>query len=170
MARPKNRKRRCADEAAQDNRSPKRLRADEADQGDHTTKRKRPHLDEPPRAAKKFKSTSDRNFVPRFWDNLSRVWLTQRALRELNRRNNACPLREITKPNICSKSLARFARHGGPDLCHLRGVSLSTLMPVRVLTNILSVPTADHRAKHELPRFLEPMDTVYKANKRFFKG
>ncbi|KAH7129629.1 hypothetical protein B0J13DRAFT_452806 [Dactylonectria estremocensis] len=92
MARPQNRKRQRADEISQDN-SP----------------------------AKKAKSTGGRNFSPAFWDNLSRVWLTPRALRELDRRNNTRPSPGFTAPEVCSTDLARFARRRGPDLRHLRG-------------------------------------------------
>ena len=99
---PNNRKRCCADEAAQDNRSPKRLCGDEADQGDSTAKRKRPHNDMPPLVAKKIRSTGDYNLAPLFFDNLSKVLVTQGDLRELD--------------------LARLARHGGLDIGYLRGV------------------------------------------------
>ncbi|KAH6955694.1 hypothetical protein BKA56DRAFT_234345 [Ilyonectria sp. MPI-CAGE-AT-0026] len=67
------------------------------------------------------------NFPPEFWDNLSRVWLTPRALRELARRNKT-PSPRCTAPEVYSTALevysadvARFARHGGPDLLDLRG-------------------------------------------------
>ncbi|KAJ3499414.1 hypothetical protein NLG97_g349 [Lecanicillium saksenae] len=80
--------------------------------------------DSPP--AKRIKSISaariTSNFPPQFWDKLSKVWLTPRALREKDRRNGIQP------PAIASAvvratptSLARFARRGGPDLRHLRG-------------------------------------------------
>jgi hypothetical protein len=133
MAIPENRKKRRADEVAQDNRSPKRLRSDQANQGDHIAKRKRPHDDKPLRVVKKIRSTSDHNISPSFFDNLSKVSLTQRALRELDRRNNTCPPSRFTEPDVVHKDLAwfakhvhkdlaRFARHGGPDIGHLRGV------------------------------------------------
>lgn len=65
------------------------------------------------------------NFSPEFWDNLSNIWLTPRALRELDRRNNIQSSPEPTPPGeVYSRDLARFARHGGPDLQHLRGVCL----------------------------------------------
>ncbi|KPM35098.1 hypothetical protein AK830_g11473 [Neonectria ditissima] len=92
MARPQSRKRQRADELLQD--SP---------------------------LAKRAKSTGGRNFSPAFWDNLSKVWLTPRALRELDRRNNKRPSPVFTPPEVCSADLARFARRGGPDLRHLRG-------------------------------------------------
>ncbi|KAK7927824.1 hypothetical protein PG985_004822 [Apiospora marii] len=106
MARPQNRKRPLADDLSQD--SPRR---------------------------KKIKSERYRdpsNFSPAFWDNLSKVWLTPRALRELDRRNSArTPAKPTTPEKVNSDALAsvkhgdpglrKFARHGGPDLRDLRG-------------------------------------------------
>ncbi|KAM3518110.1 hypothetical protein NHJ13051_008429 [Beauveria bassiana] len=92
--------------------------------------RKRPNpydttQDSPP--AKRIKSTSAvriaSNFPPKFWDKLSKVWLTPRALREKDRRNGAWPpaTRCSASSTTTSTTLARFARRGGPDLRHLRG-------------------------------------------------
>ncbi|KAI0965364.1 hypothetical protein F4678DRAFT_452862 [Xylaria arbuscula] len=90
--------------------------------------RKRQHTDDCAQdvhLSKKIKSKGyyySSNFSPEFWDNLSKVWLTSRALRELDLRNSIRPATiPTTSENICSKKLARFARHGGPDLQHLRG-------------------------------------------------
>lgn len=98
MARPQNRKRQQADDLS---------------------------LEQPP--VKKIKSSKSRsawNYSPEFYNNLSKVWLTRRALRELDRRNNIQPPRKPTPPVVYSTDLARFARHGGPELHHLRGVRL----------------------------------------------
>ncbi|KAH8706062.1 hypothetical protein BGW36DRAFT_354439 [Talaromyces proteolyticus] len=91
--------------------------------------RKRQHSDQhspaasPKRAQKKQKvdHPSGSQLPAPFWDNLSKVWLTRNALRELDRRNQQAtsvlsqvrPLRPI--------SIRRFARQGGPDLSELRG-------------------------------------------------
>ncbi|KEY64855.1 hypothetical protein S7711_10778 [Stachybotrys chartarum IBT 7711] len=90
--------------------------------------RKRPQADEPPqehRPSKKIRAggtaQSPSNFTPEFWDNLSKVWLTPRALRELDRRNDAQPAAKPPAPALYTTDLARFARRGGPDLRHLRG-------------------------------------------------
>jgi hypothetical protein len=56
-----------------------------------------------------------------FWDNLSRIWLTPRALRELDRRTVDQALPKVSGAEC--QSSARFARHGGPDISCLRGVS-----------------------------------------------
>ncbi|KAI5917726.1 hypothetical protein F4810DRAFT_704704 [Camillea tinctor] len=76
------------------------------------------------RPQKKPRSTKTLwNYPPRYYDNLSKVWLTRLALRELDRRNSIAPQ---SKPSVrageYSRDLAEFARRGGPDLCHLRGV------------------------------------------------
>lgn len=62
-----------------------------------------------------------------FWDNLSRLWFTRRALREFDRRTvwPAAPVLPVRtgKENIHLAQLKRFARHGGPSLINLRAVS-----------------------------------------------
>ena len=90
-----------------------------------------------------------------FWDSLSKVWLTRRALKELDRRNAKCqrlreePIqartrkqkREQRNKNTRSclsaverlhksspnskKEIRRFARGGGPDLSDIVGVCCS---------------------------------------------
>ncbi|KAK5651101.1 hypothetical protein OQA88_13283 [Cercophora sp. LCS_1] len=90
--------------------------------------RKRPRADDPPqehRPRKKLRAEGraqgSSNFAPEFWDNLSKVWLTPRALRELDRRNDARPVPNPPAPAVYTTDLGRFARRGGPDLRHLRG-------------------------------------------------
>ena len=62
-----------------------------------------------------------------FWDNLSQQRLTHRTLRELDQRTvwPALPLppHQTDKVHINRAELKRFARHGGPSLCDIRGVS-----------------------------------------------
>lgn len=90
---------------------------------------------------------SESLFPPAFWDNLSKVDLTRRALEELHRRNSHPPYGRPARPltrrvraelrsvrpaqpaasYLCHcgsrtlKNIKRFARHGGPDLSDLRG-------------------------------------------------
>ncbi|MCJ1248804.1 serine/threonine protein kinase [Trapelia coarctata] len=82
--------------------------------------------------SKKLKSTqehpSSRFPPPAYWDGLSKVWLTRRALKELNRRTQsyspACAPAAASKPTYQPSrraTLLRFARHGGPELDELRG-------------------------------------------------
>ena len=63
-----------------------------------------------------------------FWDNLSRQWLTRRALREFDRRTICLaapiPPQRTGEENINLAKLKRFARLGGPSLDDIRGVSL----------------------------------------------
>lgn len=77
------------------------------------------------------------NFNPEFYDRLSKIWLTPRALRELDRRNESLPLSKpkptarLEKPcraklvalaKFGFSELAQFAAFGGPDLSDLKGV------------------------------------------------
>lgn len=75
---------------------------------------------------------------PAYWDNLSKIWLTRSALRELDRRNGQKLASRQSASNqltqspseflyFCEpatvKAMKRFARAGGPDLSDLTGVS-----------------------------------------------
>ena len=61
-----------------------------------------------------------------FYDSLSKVWLTRRALKELDRRTSQAnsPQRPASTPRRVtrntSKQIRRFARDGGPELRDLR--------------------------------------------------
>jgi hypothetical protein len=102
-----------------------------------------------------------------FWDNLSKIWLTKRALRELDRRNSQAHslYRRLHRPvtrlglaewkrthqppqsaadflchctSTCLKDIERFARHGGPDLSDLRGVRITRyLLGLELITHSL---------------------------------
>lgn len=75
----------------------------------------------------KLEQHSSHSDAASFWDILSRVWLTSRALREFDRRTElqATPTSNDPhcKPHVDAAQLKRFARRGGPDLSDLRGVS-----------------------------------------------
>ena len=62
-----------------------------------------------------------------FWDNRSRQWLTRRTLQEFDRRTvwpaPPVPPYRTGKEDINLTKLKRFARHGGPSLGDIRGVS-----------------------------------------------
>jgi hypothetical protein len=90
--------------------------------------------------------------TPAFWDGLSKIWLTKRSLKELNRRNTAPhssqsqarrPITRAFKAERTKirqrisaaeffnhttsrhlKDIKRFARRGGPDLSGLIGVCI----------------------------------------------
>ena len=65
-----------------------------------------------------------------FYDSLSKVWLTRRALKELDRRTGqvhrpqrpASASRHVYPIGTLLRQIQRFARHGGPELRDLRGV------------------------------------------------
>ncbi|EGC44217.1 conserved hypothetical protein [Histoplasma capsulatum var. duboisii H88] len=96
------------------------------------------------------------------WDRLSKVWLTRRALEELNRRTA-----EHTPPAAPSehdqlegslnikedwRRLKRFARHGGPDLRNLRGYPAPTYL-YQVAPNMTSSRSrsSSRRSRSNLP-------------------
>ncbi|KAK3375659.1 hypothetical protein B0T24DRAFT_647938 [Lasiosphaeria ovina] len=64
---------------------------------------------------------SSSNFPARFWDGLSKAWLTPRALREPDRRTSVQPALELAAPTLYSTDLTRFVRHGSLDLRYLQG-------------------------------------------------
>ncbi len=86
-------------------------------------------LDDPSelQPSKRLKSRTKLHSVA-FYDSLSKVWLTRRALKELDRRTSQAnsPQRPASTPRRVtrntSKQIRRFARDGGPELRDLRGV------------------------------------------------
>lgn len=103
--------------AVQHMQTRKRRRAEQVELDDPS----QPELRDPP--PQRVRSQAKPNFPPEFWDSLSKVSATHRALRELDRRNNARPAPKPPLPAVHPTDLERFARRGGPDLRHLRGVS-----------------------------------------------
>ncbi|KAI1356762.1 hypothetical protein F5Y01DRAFT_300986 [Xylaria sp. FL0043] len=104
----------------------------------------------PQKKAKKAKPSVKQhppNFSPQFWDQLSKIPLTPRALRELDRRNSIQPQLgieiDIETPGREGgySCIARFARHGGPDLRHLRGYPEPS---VNVTTSTITMSFSGH--------------------------
>jgi hypothetical protein len=99
------------------------------------------------RAKRPFQSQQEANAA--FWDCLSKVWLTKRALEEFNRRK-ARPARPVHPAPIDQRDwreisnsdrIKHFARHGGPELGNLRGVRpLSAVCPGYLLIMSLQFP------------------------------
>lgn len=139
----------------------------------HTRKRQR--ADEPSRAnidppAKKAKTRSEVEleawasweYPPEFWDRLSKISLSHRALKEFDRRTRTrrcdpsppsppvCPSRRVFSRATTSRELARFARHGGPDLRDLRGASQYELS-LRSIFLISLYSTAAHQSTINTP-------------------
>ena len=84
---------------------------------------------------------------PRFWDTLSKVRLSRGALREFERRTLQSQRQRQQQSKISvdadsstttiTQAVKRFSRHGGPNLAHLRGVSVisTSVSRVRLLTS-----------------------------------
>lgn len=100
-----------------------------------------------PAKRSKVSAPSELQPPPAFWDNLSTLWLTKRALRELDRRNvqaaqnssrgsvtrnfsaerQSQPIAHFLRgcnPRTL-KDVKTFARRGGPDLSDLRNVRVA---------------------------------------------
>ena len=125
-------------------------------------KRRRPeqpelsrHPSVPSPKRQKIKHPSGSRPPPEFWDNLSKLWLTKRAIREFDRRNKQLSLRarRVTRNAVGQwredpknrhqtkhiaavlkspsrsflKNIKAFAKQGGPDLSDLRGVCISEI-------------------------------------------
>lgn len=152
MANPQNRKRPHSDGASQDDRPTKR---------DGESLRGKQH------PAKKQRGFHQRgveyhgpwHYPPEFWDRLSKIPLISEALEELDRRNRTrpvlapCPplppttITTTTAPSPATvRQLARFARHGGPDLCDLRGYPAPSDHPPVAVMSSSSQSKADKSA------------------------
>jgi hypothetical protein len=116
--------------------SRKRLRSElpQPNSPSHPTSKRQKFTSEPPAS---------------FWDNLSKFWLTKRALKELDRRNTeaaAKPSRTPYLQRVCQRratqypaadyiraceprilrDIQQFARQGGPDLSDIRNVRITS--------------------------------------------
>ena len=82
----------------------------------------------PPAKQRKLEEHQKLRTLSSYWDNLSKLWLTDDALQEFNRRTIRptipIPPHRTGKEDIDPAKLKRFARHGGPSLSDIRGVSL----------------------------------------------
>ncbi|KAL7925938.1 hypothetical protein ACQKWADRAFT_329002 [Trichoderma austrokoningii] len=147
-------------------------------------KRKRQLADDPlpdevpSKKAKLRAFRSPSNFPPEFYDNLSTVWLTSRARRELDRRNDEHPPSKPSARLMSShrsakvaalgrlgvSKLALFAADGGPDLCHLRGHPEPTSIACALApaTSAISKPTQS--TKPTTVTFKSKHSSAYDAN------
>lgn len=87
------------------------------------------------RRATPKRATNGLRRTPSFWNKLSKVPLTRGALREFDRRTSAAAQNWLSLCGIAltgdvgTPNLKRFARHGGPYLSRLRGVSSVPVLP-----------------------------------------
>ncbi|KAI1117388.1 hypothetical protein F5Y14DRAFT_466075 [Nemania sp. NC0429] len=94
-----------------------------------------------------------------------KVWLTSRALRELDRRNDMQPPpNPMTPAAVYPENLARFARHGGPNLGHLRGATRRSSaydddFEQHLIDHGIYLDGHEYLDDHETPR-LENLDQI----------
>ncbi|OAA32752.1 hypothetical protein AAL_00217 [Moelleriella libera RCEF 2490] len=118
------------------------------------------------------------NFPPEFYENLSKVWLTPRALRELERQYIGLPpsksaagvgsrrakLSALAKFGV--HELALFATAGGPDLSDLRGCPAPTSITHPMASPSVS-SSVSQRTKSTKPTTVSTRrSTAYDANFR----
>lgn len=84
-----------------------------------------------PLVCKKQRRNTEKNQQhARYWDTLSKVRLSRRALREFDRRRETDTQHrhregiQSSRGAFAFRDIRDFARRGGPSLAHLRGVSL----------------------------------------------
>ncbi|KAG5799299.1 hypothetical protein H9Q69_001674 [Fusarium xylarioides] len=155
MARRQNRKRQCADEPSLANI-------------------------EPPTKKAKTRSETEREAweswenPPEFYDRLSKISLTHRALKELNRRTRSHPshpfppVYPIANALACARSsreLAQFARHGGPDLRDLRGYPHLPTDHPHPIDMSASRPSRSRNTRSTHPALILPTTATTKTKK-----
>ena len=121
------------------------------------------------RVKQPFQSHQEANTA--FWDSLSKVWLTKCALEEFNRRTArlASPARPAPlsprdlRRKTRSDQIKHFARHGGPDLCGLRGVRLIDSIS-RVFAN--HVPAVSRAYRIQFFSSHDELESVHYQNPR----
>jgi len=88
-----------------------------------------------------------------FYDSLSQVWLTRRALKEFDRRTSHISQPSPVAPyrrghqGVCKTLIQRFARHGGPDLRNLRGVG-ENCQSLLIIANLFSIHHQESLSLH----------------------
>ncbi|CAK7238290.1 hypothetical protein SEUCBS140593_010516 [Sporothrix eucalyptigena] len=142
---------------------------------------KRQHVDDRPRSGaepphKKPKTHSETEleawsnwiYPPAFWDGLSKLQLTRKAVAEHNRRLRLqqhpspslrrCEAHERAEQlahTLLASGLARFARHGGPNLTDLRGYPHPATNP-----RPLVAMSAGHSLQSEATKSTDPASTL----------
>lgn len=164
MAMPRNRKRQHAHEPLQDGRPTKAQKTDHSLPNDHSAQR--PHRDPTTHDNSSVNQHRAWHFPPEFWDRLSTIPLERDALQELERRTRIqhpffpppppptgyTPdvIQTLTPASV--RDLARFARHGGPDLRSLRGYPAPATVPKEHLSvNAMSSSSQSRATKSTDP-------------------
>ena len=156
---------------------PKRQHADDRSRSDTESPTKKTKT----RSETELEAWASWQYPPEFWDRLSKITLTRKAVEEYNRRVRLeqHPSPPLPRPQgraehlvytLPAKRLARFAQFGGPDLSDLRGVRRRRITGLFCLRGALTEPmlasTTGNRppsfCRHECePIFTEPDDEVH---------
>ncbi|KAF3768420.1 hypothetical protein M406DRAFT_107433 [Cryphonectria parasitica EP155] len=99
------------------------------------------------------------HYPPEFWDRLSTIPLIRSALEELDRRiceQQPAPPPPSSPTEPAAQDLARFARHGGPDLRDLRGY------PAPVLSKHHTAATMSSLSRSQATKSTDPTPVTTK--------
>ncbi|KAF3768323.1 hypothetical protein M406DRAFT_240293, partial [Cryphonectria parasitica EP155] len=99
------------------------------------------------------------HYPPEFWDRLSTIPLIRSALEELDRRicEQPAPPPPSSPTEPAAQDLARFARHGGPDLRDLRGY------PAPVLSKHHTAATMSSLSRSQAIKSTDPTTVMTKS-------
>ncbi|KAF5675921.1 glyoxylate reductase [Fusarium denticulatum] len=148
----------------------KRQRADESSQADIEPATKKAKT----RSKIAGKARESWEYPPEFYDRLSKISLNRRALKELDRRTRArrshpsppvSPSTGILSCTTRPRDLARFARHGGPDLRDLRGYPHPPPDRTRPIAMSASQSSRSRRTKSTNPISTLPTTATAKTKK-----
>ncbi|KAH8755069.1 hypothetical protein F5883DRAFT_430835, partial [Diaporthe sp. PMI_573] len=102
-----------------------------------------------------------------FWDSLTNILLTRGALQALGRRNkNRGPTNTKSPGRAPDLDLDRFARRGGPDLSHLRGVCNSLFSNTSLLKQYSGLQKGLGRMAAKAKNTTGPYDPNYEEQLR----
>lgn len=153
---PRNRKRQHVHDPLQDGRLTKAHKLDHSLPNEHSTQR--PHRDPAAQDNSSVNYHRAWSYPPEFWDRLSTIPLERRTC---NQRSFFPPpppptgcvpavIQTLTPASV--RDLARFARHGGPDLRSLRGYPT----PATVLKEHLSVNAMSSSSQSRATKSTDP--------------
>lgn len=97
---------------------------------------------------------------PGFWDALSSISLSHRALQELDRRNSIHTSQPTPAHKPSEGDIRRFARHGGPDLADIKGVSQVAVQLQAIKTAQRSPPFMAVLPDAKPEQLIERLDSI----------
>ncbi|KUI56432.1 hypothetical protein VP1G_10823 [Cytospora mali] len=158
------------DETLQDDRLRKALKRDESRPSEHTASRPaHQHLTKGDKHQAGKVHSGSWNYPPEFWDRLSTIPFTRRALEEFDRRTRLQPALPRRPSPPLTANLTRFARHGGPDLRDLRGCRCPAA-DIHRRSKSMSASTRSRATKSTDPTTVTDSETPKKKRSSAYDG